>query len=53
MYLLEVSRDISVDDQIYGTYGYYDNKTLLIEYGFILEDNSYDYVSFDRNDIFR
>ena len=47
-YLLQAKNDISIGSQIYGTYGYYDNKTLLTEYGFILEENPYDNVSFDK-----
>jgi hypothetical protein len=41
---------IKKDEQIYVQYGSHDNRTLFIEYGFILMENCYDYFEFDRDD---
>ena len=38
------------NDQLYITYGCHDNLTLLIEYGFILEENLYDRIIFRIED---
>ncbi len=37
-------KKVKENKQIYITYGYHDNRTLLIEYGFILEENIYDKI---------
>lgn len=42
---------IKENQQVYITYGYHDNRTLLVEYGFILEDNVYDKIVFNTKDI--
>jgi hypothetical protein len=41
------------NDQVYITYGHHDNKTLLIEYGFTLEENVYDRIIFRFEDFMR
>jgi hypothetical protein len=41
---------VKENSQVYITYGFHDNKTLLIEYGFIIEDNIYDKIVFKKND---
>jgi len=42
---------VKKNKQVFITYGHHDNKTLLIEYGFILEDNIYDKISLGKNDL--
>jgi hypothetical protein len=42
---------VKKNKQVCITYGHHDNKTLLIEYGFILEDNIYDKISLGKNDL--
>jgi hypothetical protein len=39
---------IKKNDQIYVTYGCHDNKTLLIEYGFVLDNNPNDRIEFQK-----
>jgi hypothetical protein len=41
---------IKKNKQIYITYGCHDNKTLLIEYGFVLDNNAYDKISLKKRD---
>ena len=41
---------IKENKQVYITYGCHDNKTLLIEYGFVLEDNIYDKINLKNVD---
>lgn len=42
---------VKEDQQVYITYGHHDNKTLLIEYGFILEDNIYDKITLNKDNL--
>ena len=42
---------IKENQQVYITYGLHDNKTLLIEYGFVLDDNIYDTISCNQDDL--
>lgn len=48
VYVLSVKEDEEIEEnkQVYIAYGYHDNKTLMIEYGFILDENIYDRVIF-------
>jgi hypothetical protein len=43
---------IGKSEQIYITYGSHDSKTLLIEYGFVLENNTSDRLVFNIEEIF-
>jgi hypothetical protein len=49
-YPIEECFPIKENNQVYITYGYHENKTLLIEYGFILNENIYDKVLFKYKD---
>lgn len=50
-YTLRVSTSYRPYDQIFISYGTLDNTTLLLEYGFILPQNSHDCVRFAMSDI--
>jgi hypothetical protein len=41
---------IKKDEQLYIQYGFHENKTLFIDYGFILEENPFDKISFKPDD---
>ena len=42
----ELKHAIKTDQQVYITYGFLDNQTLLLEYGFIIEENSNERIDF-------
>jgi hypothetical protein len=47
---LDSSYAIKQDEQVYIQYGFHENKTLFIDYGFILEENPFDKISFKPSD---
>ena len=48
---MEEEFPIKENAQVYITYGFHENKTLLVEYGFVLRENIYDKLVFTRADL--
>jgi len=47
---LDSSYAIKKDEQVYIQYGFHENKTLFIDYGFVLEENPFDKIVFKPGD---
>lgn len=50
-YQFKSTKPIRAGEQVLVTYGFHDNQTLLVEYGFVMESNAYDKLVFCLDDL--